>query len=76
MKSHTDTQTHRIYSCKNRNRERISAGMKLCHGQFTRSGHSQTQMPELKRTTTLWKLLSRKKPKGTLKQIIYFLKTT
>ena len=32
--------------------------MKVCHGQLTQTGHSQTQILELKRTATLSKQLA------------------
>ena len=32
--THSDTQTHRIHSCKKRKRETTSTVTKVCHGQF------------------------------------------
>ena len=51
---------------KERKREKATAMKKVYLGQLTRTGHSQTQILELKRTTTLSKQPLLYKPKGTL----------
>ena len=57
--THTNKQTHRIHSYNKKERERekegTSAKTRVCHRQLTGTGHSQTQILELKRTTTLSK---------------------
>ena len=55
--NNADTQTHRIHSCKKKlggkRRRDTSEETKISHGQLARTGYSQKQILELKRTTTL-----------------------
>ena len=61
---------------RERKRETTSAETKVCHGQLTPTGHSQTQMLELKTTTTNQNSHLYKKTKETLKLTSNFLMTT
>ena len=75
--TNADTQTPLVKRKRKREkRELTSAKTEVCNGQLTPTGLSQAQMLELKRTTTLSKQSPLYKPKGTLEQIIYFLKMT
>ena len=54
MNTHAYTKAHRIHSCKHTQTKKIliSAEAKGYHRQLTPTGHSQTQILELKGTTT------------------------
>ena len=44
--AHAGTQIYRIHSCKKRKRRTTSAETKVCHGQITLTGYSQTSILE------------------------------
>ena len=76
-----DTETHRIHSFfffleEEEEENKKKQKRKNCYGQLSRTEHSQTQILELKRITTLSKQSPQYKPKGTPEQIFYFQKPT